>query len=404
MTTTPVGSATCSPRIAPNATSTAPLGSTPTACAAATAAEQVHAAGAAGERHLELDAAARGATDRGTCGAIEVLEVDVGRRTRTTSSPSRRYGLEQRLVGGHDRDAARAASSSPFAAATPSSDPTSSRWTGPMFVITPTSGSAIAASSAICPNPRIAISSTSTSVPAGAASTASGSPISVLKFAGLAATAPLRRDQRRDQLLRRGLADRAGDRDHGGAERPAARRVASAPQRRQRVVGDEHRAPGEPARVLAARPARPRRRPRSASAANRAAVDVLAAQADEEVAGLDRARVDRRARVGPRARRRRARPARAQLARRRPAPRLGRSSALMRDDHRRCASRATATSSNGSLRPPSNSWPCSWPLPAITTTSPGSRELDRAEIAARRSTSRSTRRAATPGSRPTSPR
>ena len=28
------------------------------------------------------------------------------------------------------------------------------------------------------------------------------------------------------------------------------------------------------------------------------------------------------------------------------------------------------TSSKGSLRPPSNSCPCSWPLPAITTTSP----------------------------------
>ena len=57
-----------------------------------------------------------------------------------------------------------------------------------MLVITPTSGSAIRASSSICPNPRMPISSTSTSVPSGAASTASGSPISVLKLAGLAAT------------------------------------------------------------------------------------------------------------------------------------------------------------------------------------------------------------------------
>ncbi len=36
----------------------------------------------------------------------------------------------------------------------------------------------------------------------------------------------------------------------------------------------------------------------------------------------------------------------------------------------RSTSRATVTSSNGSLRPLANSWPCSCPLPAITTTSP----------------------------------
>src|SRR3954452_3106943 len=34
------------------------------------------------------------------------------------------------------------------------------------------------------------------------------------------------------------------------------------------------------------------------------------------------------------------------------------------------ASRATARSSNG-VTTPSRSWPVSWPLPAITTTSPG---------------------------------
>ena len=55
-------------------------------------------------------------------------------------------------------------------------------------MITPTSGSQIAASSAIWPAPRIASSSTSTSVPNGAARISSGSPISVLKFARDAAT------------------------------------------------------------------------------------------------------------------------------------------------------------------------------------------------------------------------
>ena len=57
-----------------------------------------------------------------------------------------------------------------------------------MAVMTPTSGSAIAASSAICPAPRIPISSTSTSVSSGARRTSSGSPISVLKLARDACT------------------------------------------------------------------------------------------------------------------------------------------------------------------------------------------------------------------------
>ena len=53
--------------------------------------------------------------------------------------------------------------SSALAAAIASSEPSSSRWAGPTLTITPTSGSAIAVSSAICPGPRIAISSTSAS-------------------------------------------------------------------------------------------------------------------------------------------------------------------------------------------------------------------------------------------------
>ena len=52
-----------------------------------------------------------------------------------------------------------------------------------MLTITATSGSAISASSAIWPAPRMPISSTRTSVPAGALRISSGIPISVLKFA-----------------------------------------------------------------------------------------------------------------------------------------------------------------------------------------------------------------------------
>ena len=56
----------------------------------------------------------------------------------------------------------------------------------------------------------------------------------------------------------------------------------------------------------------------------------------------------------------------------------------------RSSSRATSRSSKGTLRPPSNSWPCSWPLPAMTTVSPGSARPSARAIAARRSTSTST--------------
>ncbi len=70
--------------------------------------------------------------------------------------------------------------SSALAAATAWMLPSSSTWTWPTLVITPTSGSAISANSAIWLTPRIPISSTSASVSGGASSTASGSPISVL--------------------------------------------------------------------------------------------------------------------------------------------------------------------------------------------------------------------------------
>ena len=80
----------------------------------------------------------------------------------------------------------RAAKSSAFASTIASSVPSSSRWTGPTLVITPISGSAIPQSSAICPRPRIAISSTSASVWGGALRIVKGRPISVLKFCGLA--------------------------------------------------------------------------------------------------------------------------------------------------------------------------------------------------------------------------
>ena len=166
-----------------------------------------------------------------------------------------------------------------------------------MFVITPTSGSQIAASSAIWPAPRIASSSTSTSVPNGAARISSGIPISVLKFAREAA------------ILRCGVIIAAirslvvvfptepGDRDHEGGEvlAPGPRERA---QRRQRQVGGDDRAL-ELARQQLVDPLRlDHDAPRAGlerGDGERAAVDLLARQAEEEVARLDPARVDDRA-------------------------------------------------------------------------------------------------------------
>ena len=65
------------------------------------------------------------------------------------------------------------------------------------------------------------------------------------------------------------------------------------------------------------------------------------------------------------------------------------SASLVRLAASRIASRATSRSSNGCFTP-AISWPCSWPLPAITTTSPGSASSTARRIAERRSGSTST--------------
>ena len=95
-------------------------------------------------------------------------------------------------------------------------------------------------------------------------------------------------------------------------------------------------------------------------------------QADEQVARADLARVDDRA---PRAR---ARPGSPAQPARRPPPRRTAGRAV-RSSQAPPARRST--SSKGSLRPSSNSWPCSWPLPAITTTSPGAAAATASAIA-----------------------
>ena len=167
--------------------------------------------------------------------------------------------------------AGSAATTSAFACATFSTVPSSSRCTGPMLVITPMSGRAIAHSSAIWPSPRIPISQTTTSVSGSIRVSVSGSADLVV-VPRLGGDRPrVRPAHRRQDVLRRRLARRAGDRDDP--------RRAARPHR----AAERAPAPRMHPRAPTSRP--PRARTRDA--------EVLApADGEEEVALLDAPRVD----------------------------------------------------------------------------------------------------------------
>ena len=188
-------------------------------------------------------------------------------------------------------------SSSAFAAAIASSEPSSSRCTGPMLTMTPTSGSAIATSSAIWPGAAHRhLEHEHLGADGSARGSCSGRPISVLRFCSLATTRrAVLGEHRGEHVLRRRLAGRAGDRRSPArrargarsAPAPAApradrRRRAARPAARsaslERVLGRDEHAPGAGVERCAG---------------EAAAVDVAPRQADEQVAGLHVARVDR---------------------------------------------------------------------------------------------------------------
>ena len=234
------------------------------------------------------------------------------------------------------------------------------------------------------PAPRIAISSTSTRSRRGARGSRAAGRSRCCRLAGVATVRPVRREQRGQDVLGRGLAGRAGDR-HDPARAPSSRatrgRAPAAP--RSGSGCGEHGARGagmRPRRACARRDEHPPGAGAQRLRGELAAVDALARQPDEQLAAADaRASRSPRARAGPRrvapAPRGQQRCAR-DRATRRTALRPARAAA-------RAAPRARpSTSSNGSLRPPANSWPCSWPLPAITTTSPGRAASIAAAIAA----------------------
>ena len=114
------------------------------------------------------------------------------RTSASTDSPYRITGADERDAIARTRSSSafkmakpcggNASMSSPLARATPSSPPTSSVCASPTLVTTPIDGRAMRQRSAICPNPRIPISSTSARVSAGALTMVTGRPCSLLKL------------------------------------------------------------------------------------------------------------------------------------------------------------------------------------------------------------------------------
>src|SRR5204862_8347216 len=163
--------------------------------------------------------------------------------------------------------------------------------------------------------------------------------------------------ERRQDVLRRRLAGRAGDPDDARA-RPVPNERAERRHRGERLLRDERRGRASSQRLLAVVGPAPDRH--------------------EQVAGLDAARIDLDALDHV-------------VARVERTERWKLVDAKL--DHavapsRRSASRATSRSSNGIVRS-ANSWPCSWPLPAIRTTSPSPASEIACSIAVDRSDSTS---------------
>ena len=189
--------------------------------------------------------------------------------------------------------------------------------------------------------------------------------------------------ERGEHVLRGRLAIRSGDADHlpapGTPHLPGDRS-----ERRERLVGLEHADPRERARAAACGRARRPRRPPARRRGSRA-----------------------RRRARPRARRR-APPARPRASRsttlsmtgRRIAAEQARPVELARRERDHppppSSSCATVRSSNGSTTPPM-SWPCSWPLPRISTRSPGSASASAQRDRARGGRARRARRRAARG-------
>ncbi len=177
-------------RARPSGSGTSRLSATPPTRAACSA---------AGARRCTPSAKGSGAV------AIDALDDDVGARSGTARAAARR-------ARSRCRPAAARRAASAFARATFSSVPTSSRCTGPMFVITPMSGRANDASHAIWPSPRIASSADADlGVLLDAAERERHADLGVVVRL-VRDRPPVRSAEREEDVLRRRLAGRAGDR------------------------------------------------------------------------------------------------------------------------------------------------------------------------------------------------
>ena len=174
-----------------------------------------------------------------------VTDVSAAMATTRSSSP-----LSTAVPSGGN-----ARTSSALARATPSIPPTRSVCDGATLVTTPMVGRATAASRAISPNPRIPISSTSTSVSSGAPSTVTGRPCSLLNDAIVGGDASLRSHGRGNKILGRCLPDAARDADDGRSQSTARPRRQIHQGRRR--IGDldrrypDHRVGGSNRQVRA---------------------------------------------------------------------------------------------------------------------------------------------------------
>ena len=255
-----------------------------------------------------------------------------------------------------------------------------------MFVITPTSGRAISRELARSGPGRASPSrAPALACPARPRAPSAAGRSRCCSSRGCAWTRRRTRAQQRgEDVLGRGLAGRAGDADDPAARARAAASHARARRAERRAAGRRPRAPARARSLARPRAARARRDDHAPGAAldrlprELAAVDALARDAEEQVARPRPARESTTARAGGR----RGPPAGPPSASAAPATRaIRRSESITRGSSRpsaRSSSRATSRSSNGILRPSSNSCPCSWPLPAIMTMSPGSRDAERA--------------------------
>ena len=237
--------------------STRPDGRTPTASDAATAASALI------RWWRAVKASSR--SSRSPCATTVVaVQPHVAAVAEAHDLETAQVRLEQRLARGHD-GRRHAASSSALARATPSSDPTCSRWTGAdvrddadvRLADGGEVGDLAEAAHGRLEHQHLG--------PGRRGEDLQRHADVGVEVRARGDDAPVGGEQRRDQLLGGGLADRAGDRDHPGAELapPRSRRGARAPPAGRRRRARRRRTARRPRPARRARPRRPPPAPRA---------------------------------------------------------------------------------------------------------------------------------------------